>query len=1111
MSSTPRDGCPAMAVLDAAARAEAVDAGVQEHLDDCAECQAVLANMRSNNDFLAQHRPALAAQAAGPGMIPGCKLLGEIHRGGQGIVYKAIQTATQRTVAIKVLRAGTLAGREEQSRFEREARILGQLQHPNIVTVHDSGIAGGLHYLVLDHVSGKTLDRYIADGLPEIRATLALFAKICEAVHAAHLRGIIHRDLKASNVMIDAAGEPHVLDFGLAKATVDAADMTKMTLTGQFFGTPAWASPEQADGDMTKVDLRTDVYALGVLLYYLLTGAHPYDVSGTLHIVLENVRRAPPALPRQRRPQIDGEVETIVLKSLQKERERRYQTAGELARDIRRYLAGEAIEAKRDSTWYVLRKVLRRNRLRVSVVAMALLVLPIFSIWMTVLYGRARAAEQVSAAKSTELAEALSFSNVERGRSLAAAGNTPTAEDVIFPELIRAGVTRIDGPEVGFTGSPEGLHAYWALWDVFRCSRCVATLRARDEVNVEWPTVKLLYFDQGGQRLNALDGRGRLTSWSVATWESVRDMNLFAPVEGVNFRVALAPGGSIAVFGASMIRVIDPETGHVEAQADDPDDQAVTGAFSPDGTLIATIGRGNRLRVRDARSLATVVMTADGPGGDPDAPPLSKPTFSVDGGLIAAARPDSLGLWNTTSGVLERSLRPPASLADKYGTRVPFGRFAFAPDGTIASSFGVNLVVWPRDGGAPLDLGEPGGTFQTVAFLPGSEGWMLVSTGSTPGGGGGLTIIWNVASGARVATFKHPDDSTALTTSPDGHLLVAGMSNGMVQVYETALEPHVTALQSGRVWLFPKLALSPDGRHLALTTEEPPAGEQDVVLVDIKTRATISRFRRTGPEIMALEFARDALSLFEYDRSGRVRQWDLRSESCVREFVFPEPHTAEPASATGTNQLRLSPDGRILARARDDGLIGLWDVPSGRWIGLLDSGTSGFAVIDFSPDGSTLAAQHGEALVLWDVPTRRPKRTIAIRSFPAAVRFSSAGPIIATSASGLLQFFNADTGRVLSECSPGTAGMGMAFHPEGTVFFASAFDTSIRLWDTRTGRELLSLQKHTQFIRSFVLTPDGNTLISSDWAGTVLVWDLTYYNGHIRRELVYRAAHPDGR
>ncbi len=309
-----------------------------------------------------------AGSAPAADSIAGYTILREIHRGGQGVVYQALQKSTNRKVAIKVLKEGPFAGPMHRARFEREVQVLGQLGHPNIVTIHDSGSAAGQHYFVMDYIAGQPLDVYMSSGARGIRQTVELFRKICDAVSAAHLKGVIHRDLKPGNICVDATGEPRVLDFGLAKIATSDSDAEAMTVTGQFLGSLPWASPEQAEGSSSKIDLRTDVYSLGVVLYQMLTGRFPYEVVGGMRDVLDRIMTAEPARPRTIRREIDDEVETIVLKCLAKERDRRYQSAGELARDLGRYLDGEPIEAKRDSVRYLLRKKMRRHRAAAAVV-----------------------------------------------------------------------------------------------------------------------------------------------------------------------------------------------------------------------------------------------------------------------------------------------------------------------------------------------------------------------------------------------------------------------------------------------------------------------------------------------------------------------------------------------------------------------------------------------------------------------------------------------------------------------------------------------------------------------------------------------------------------------
>ncbi|MBU0637972.1 MAG: serine/threonine-protein kinase [Planctomycetes bacterium] len=332
--------------------------------------------------------------------VPGYEELRELRRGGQGIVYEATQRSTRRRVAIKVLLDGLWAQETQRRRFEREIDLIATLRHPNIVQLYDSGVTDSDNpYYVMEFIAGVGLDEYARcgpnttspapataraettrpaqPGVFDVRQTLHLFARICDAINYAHQRGVIHRDIKPSNIRVDPEGQPHVLDFGLAKSVpgplgVEAG--AEMSLTGEFMGSLPWASPEQTEGLPDKIDIRTDVYSLGVVLYQLLTGRFPYTVVAGLREVLDSIHTAEPPPPSRYRAEIDDETDTIVLKCLAKQPARRYQSAGELARDIRHYLAGEPIEAKRDSASYVLRKQLQRYRLPVAAAAAFVLI-----------------------------------------------------------------------------------------------------------------------------------------------------------------------------------------------------------------------------------------------------------------------------------------------------------------------------------------------------------------------------------------------------------------------------------------------------------------------------------------------------------------------------------------------------------------------------------------------------------------------------------------------------------------------------------------------------------------------------------------------------------------
>ena len=376
-------------------------AAIRDHARVCPRCARWLRDCVRNEEIFPQVADALKSgettiatasdsvanrpeveQPSGPTatILHGYRIVGVLGHGGQGTVYQATQESTKRQVAIKVLLAGSHASPAAQRRFEREIELAASLAHSSIVTVLDSGKTDDGHlFCVMEFVDGVPLDEYVRRMVLDLEQTVTLFRAVCQGVAAAHRRGVIHRDLKPSNILVDKDGNPRILDFGLAKPANARADSVA-SLAGQLIGTLPYASPEHVGAEPNAIDIRSDVYALGVILYRLLTGAFPYPVLGQLEDVLRHIAKMPPVPPtrnwrsdsgvahrssRGRRLgscPINTELETIVLKALSKEPDRRYQTAEELERDLSHYLAGEPIDAKRDSGAYVLGKILRRNR-----------------------------------------------------------------------------------------------------------------------------------------------------------------------------------------------------------------------------------------------------------------------------------------------------------------------------------------------------------------------------------------------------------------------------------------------------------------------------------------------------------------------------------------------------------------------------------------------------------------------------------------------------------------------------------------------------------------------------------------------------------------------------
>ena len=382
----------------------------EAHLQHCPRCQAELVRWREENALLADLRRAhesstaeqrdaqktgLMDSGAAVVAIEGFEILEELHRGGQGLVYKARQKTPNRLVALKVLREDTQGKVRERVRFEREIELAASLHHPNIVTVYETGVASGRRYLVMEYVDGRRLDEYLAQKAVSVREKVRLLLKIGRAVQAAHQRGVIHRDLKPGNVLVDREGEPRVLDFGIARAADNLPSSEgDLTFVGEFLGTLAYSSPEQVGGDGRHVDVRSDVYSLGVVSYEVLTGRLPYALPEDLEGAVRCIRETSPAPVSGAGEDVDGELETVLFTALAKDVERRYSSAEAFCEDLQRYLDGAPLAARRDSRWYVLRKNLRRHRVAVGLAVAAFVLITGFAVTMAVLYQRAERAAQ---------------------------------------------------------------------------------------------------------------------------------------------------------------------------------------------------------------------------------------------------------------------------------------------------------------------------------------------------------------------------------------------------------------------------------------------------------------------------------------------------------------------------------------------------------------------------------------------------------------------------------------------------------------------------------------------------------------------------------------------
>ena len=1128
--------CLPIAELEAFLAGGEAPAPVRAHLERCTSCAARLAELRDEHTFLADvkkhvssrlpNSPAAAAEPPAGAVVevPGYEIRRVIGRGGQAVVYEASQQSTRRRVALKVLLTGGALTARRLDRFQREIRLVARLRHPGIVTVYDSGTTTDERpFLAMEYIDGRPVNAAVdpQHAAPDPRAfprqTLQLFARICDAVRHAQQRGVIHRDLKPSNILVDGDGQPHVLDFGLAK--IDGLDGSRhLTLTGEFVGTLAYAAPEQVRGDPHLADTRTDVYALGTVLFELLTGRLPLPLGGSFGQIVRTITEREPDRPSAIRREVDNELETIVLKALAKDPDRRYENAAALLDDVQRYLAGEPISAKRDSAWYVLRKTLRRHRAPLAVVTGFVALAVTFGLTMGALYGlseRHRAAAEDAAER---LGAELAFSSMERGRLLSRGEQAPVAEALIWTTWLEwAGATR--APERASADAIER-QAYWALWGLYHRHPALSTLSigAVQQVTFSDRAVIAVQTDYEDGLYRPVVRLHGLAADAVA-----------GPVEVWRFdRLARWRTSAMSLDGQALAYANDDYTIVLDART-----REVLADMPGEGTWAVALSSPSRGDVRlariplDRRGVVEVSNLSRGAplitlaaAGDPDAGQgvvLWHADISADGRVITAAERHAVHVWDAsdegTTPCATVRFKTEDGLTSRQGV---LSGLALHPDGSVlATLFGSALDLWStRDG-------------RHVARLPAVSSWATDCRFSPDGrriasfGGDRLIQVWDVESRMLAGVFSgHLDRIKSLALSPDGSVLVTADTSGMAKVWDLARPRGVENK------IVPELSdhsvrFSADGTFLATcgVTGDPtvrPRGSIHVWRLETGERIDLPCGHDTVSDV---EFLPDASRLAASSHDGVVRVWSLADQ---QERMRIEVCPGVTGKDVGASSVCLSPDGALIAAAGNDGAVHLWNAADGRRVATLQHGDPDAAEFHarrlpqarFDPSGRLLASVCADhSVVLWDVASKRGRRLAGHEGTVRCAAFNPDGRLLAT---------GGDDRRVLLWDAVAAAPRGrmgehsssvfaLSFSPDGLVLAAGGADGSATLWDVATGRQLLALDDCAAMIMALDFSRDGSKLAASSSTEGVVIWNLRYYDRHIAGNLAAQRRANQGR
>jgi WD40 repeat protein len=1003
----------------------------------------------------------LAGTVDGDGELPErigrYRVIRKLGQGGMGSVYEAEQESPRRLVAVKLLRQLAGARRRRLQLFRQEAQILGRLQHPGIAQILEAGEidddAERRPYFVMELVPGAPVLDYARERRLGLRQRLELFVRICDAVNFAHQRGVIHRDLKPANILVvdaadstslaadeGAAAQPKILDFGVARLTDgDMHAMTQHTTLGELVGTVPYMSPEQAAGDPAQLDWRSDVYSLGVILFELLTGRLPLPVRDVLvHEAVRAIREDDPTPAGSIDRVLRGDIETILSKALEKDKDRRYQSAADLAADIRRYLNEQPIAARPASALYRLGKFARRNKAIVAgtVIAFAALALgAAAAVRQAVVAERARAEEHEArraAERQSYRACLLAASSAERRHEVAEAqrhlDSTPNA---LRGWEWRHLASRLDDSLVR---RPAGLSC--VAWAVSADGRLAAAGDSAGRIRVwnaaDWSLlgeralgdsvarrrVEQLVFSASGCELRVDTRSGSLTF----------DAETLAPL-GVEERVfwRRSPQGAVALVEnrprGGGLTVVQYPAGHELFRI---------ATLEPRSSVTAFTGAGDLLAIGLRRDRGLVVFRcADGEvlAHRPDLRDISDLCFDHSGVRLAVAIGVEVHIIDPHTG---RSL---ATLAGHETAAIAVG---FSPRGDRVATASANgtVRIWEAESGA-LRTTMHGNQTSVIALNFSQDGARVV-TGTKRD-----LSWWDAAAHADPFVLPVPQSVYGLAFAPDGSVLAAAClgGSGPLRIWDVATGQERFAGLDGYL---SSLAFDRTGGRLAVGRSESGAPTSIISLDGALLASFRGHFWRTD----AVGFAPDGDGVLTLGNNGRLIQYSLATGAAARRKSFPGHEDGDGCRAV------FSPDGAVLAVAAQHAVqlldSGTWDT-----LATLEGHTAAVYALAFSSDGRRLVSGgRDRTLRIWDV---------------------SNGTTLAALSGHTDEVFVA------------------AFSPDGTRIVSGGRDRVIRVWDAGRFDEITQLHGHTSYVYCLTFSPDSRTLASGGGDNTVRLWETRPY------------------